>query len=60
MKIVSDGLDFYIRAIMKKHHLGEIEYFPNVVVFCNNDSLTLNFPQANELCGVAERVKIKF
>lgn len=51
VKIVSDGLDFYIRAIMEKYRLGEIEFFSNAVVFGNNDSLTFNFPQANELCG---------
>ncbi len=51
VKIVSDGLDFYIRAIMEKHRLGEIEFFSNTVVFGNNDSLTFDFPQANELCG---------
>jgi 2,3-diketo-5-methylthio-1-phosphopentane phosphatase len=51
VKIVSDGLDFYIRAIMEKHRLGEIEYFSNTVVFGQNDSLAFHFPQANELCG---------
>jgi 2-hydroxy-3-keto-5-methylthiopentenyl-1-phosphate phosphatase len=51
VKIVSDGLDFYIRAIMEKHRLGEIEFFSNAVVFGDNDSLTFDFPQANALCG---------
>jgi 2,3-diketo-5-methylthio-1-phosphopentane phosphatase len=59
LKIVSDGLDFYIRAIMEKHRLGEIEFFSNVVVFGNNDSLTFNFPQANELCGRCGTCKSK-
>lgn len=51
VKIVSDGLDFYIRAIMEKNRLGEIEFFSNAVLFGQNDSLTFGFPQANELCG---------
>jgi len=51
VKIVSDGLDFYIRAIMEKHRLGEIEFFSNAVVFGEKDSLTFDFPQANALCG---------
>lgn len=51
VKIVSDGLDFYIRAIMEKNRLGEIEFFSNAVVFGRNGSLTFCFPQANELCG---------
>ena len=51
VKIVSDGLDFYIRTIMEKHHLGEIEFFSNAVVFGNNDTVTFDFPEANVLCG---------
>lgn len=51
VKIVSDGLDFYIRAIMEKHRLGEIEYYSNAVYFGQDDSLTFHFPQSNELCG---------
>ena len=51
VKIVSDGLDCYIRAIMEKQHLGEIEYFSNTVVFGQDDSLTFHFPHSNELCG---------
>ena len=51
VKIVSDGLDFYIRAIMEKHRLGEIEFFSNAVVFGEKNSLTFDFPQANALCG---------
>lgn len=51
VKIVSDGLDFYIRAIMQKHRLGEIEFYSNSVVFGENDSLIFDFPQSNALCG---------
>ncbi|MEE9912867.1 MAG: MtnX-like HAD-IB family phosphatase [Deltaproteobacteria bacterium] len=51
VKIVSDGLDFYIRAIMGKHHLEEIEFYSNTVIFGGNDTLTFDFPEANSLCG---------
>ena len=51
VKIVSDGLDFYIRAILEKHRLGEIEFYSNTVVFGEKDTLTFDFPQANALCG---------
>ncbi len=51
VKIVSDGLDFYIRAILEKHRLGEIEFYSNTVVFGENDALTFDFPRANALCG---------
>jgi HAD superfamily phosphoserine phosphatase-like hydrolase len=40
VKIVSDGLDFYIDAILKKYNLQDIEYFSNVVVFRNGNSLS--------------------
>jgi 2,3-diketo-5-methylthio-1-phosphopentane phosphatase len=51
VKIVSDGLDFYIRAILEKHRLGEIAFFSNAVVFGENNSLSFDFPSANALCG---------
>jgi len=51
VKIVSDGLDFYIRAIMEKHHLGEIEFYSNAAVFSGVRALTIDFPEANALCG---------
>ncbi|MDD3250228.1 MAG: MtnX-like HAD-IB family phosphatase [Smithellaceae bacterium] len=51
VKIVSDGLDFYIRAILDKHRLGEIEFYSNNVVFGEQDTLMFDFPRANVLCG---------
>lgn len=51
VKIVSDGLDVYIRSVLKKHRLGEIEFYSNAVVFGDGDSMTFEFPQANALCG---------
>ncbi|MRR14932.1 MAG: hypothetical protein EG826_00590 [Deltaproteobacteria bacterium] len=51
VKIVSDGLDFYIRAIMEKHRLGEIEFYSNTVAFGRQATLTFDFPEANALCG---------
>lgn len=51
MKIVSDGLDFYIRAVLEKYNLAEMEYFCNRAVFRTNDLLSVEFPQKNEFCG---------
>ena len=51
VKIVSDGLDFYIRTIMEKHRLGEIESFSNRIAFGPGESLMFHFPELNHLCG---------
>jgi 2,3-diketo-5-methylthio-1-phosphopentane phosphatase len=51
VKIVSDGLDFYIEAILKKYKLTEIEYYSNLAVFNGNNTVSIEFPEMNELCG---------
>lgn len=51
VKIVSDGLDFYIRAVLQKHGLGDIEFYSNRVIFGEGDTLNFAFPEANALCG---------
>lgn len=50
IKIVSDGLDFYIDAILKKYNLEDIEYFSNVLIFRNGNALSIQFPRMNILC----------
>jgi 2-hydroxy-3-keto-5-methylthiopentenyl-1-phosphate phosphatase len=49
LKIVSDGLDLYIEALLSKHKLEEIEYFSNVVSFPDHN-LFIEFPQMNKDC----------
>ena len=51
VKIVSDGFDFYIKAIMAKHNLPAIEYYSNQAVFGADNSLSIEFPERNDLCG---------
>lgn len=51
VKIVSDGFDFYIKAILKKYNLTEIEYYSNIAVFGEDDSFCVDFPERNDLCG---------
>lgn len=51
IKIVSDGLDFYIEAILQKYHLTGMEYFSNVAVFGNDSSLSIEFPAMNDFCA---------
>jgi 2,3-diketo-5-methylthio-1-phosphopentane phosphatase len=47
---VSDGLDFYIDAILKKNNLQDIEFFSNVTVFQDGNKLSIEFPRMNDLC----------
>jgi 2-hydroxy-3-keto-5-methylthiopentenyl-1-phosphate phosphatase len=49
--IVSDGLDFYISAIMELNGLSGIKYYSNRVTFGNNGSMRISFPHARETCG---------
>ncbi len=51
LKIASDGLDFYISAILQKNGLADIEFFSNVVTFSSGEGLSINFPYLNQLCG---------
>jgi len=50
LKIVSDGLDFYIDAILKKNNLQDIEFFSNVTVFHDGNKLSIEFPRMNDKC----------
>ena len=50
LKIVSDGLDFYIDAILKKNNIQDIEFFSNVTVFRDDDKLSIEFPRMNDKC----------
>lgn len=50
VKIVSDGLDFYIEAILGKYGLEEIEFYSNKVVFHDDRTLSIMFPWHNETC----------
>lgn len=50
IKIVSDGLDFYIDTILKKYNLQDIEFFSNVVLFRDDTLLSIEFPRMNKRC----------
>ena len=50
LKIVSDGLDAYIEAILEKHGL-DVEFFSNRLVFREDDRIEFDFPPASEECG---------
>jgi 2-hydroxy-3-keto-5-methylthiopentenyl-1-phosphate phosphatase len=50
LKIVSDGLDVYIEAILAKHGL-DVEFYSNRLVFREDDRIGVDFPPASEECG---------
>lgn len=58
LTIVSDGLDFYIDAILRKNGIGDITYFANRVRFSDN-KICIEFPQSNDLCEKCGTCKSK-
>ncbi len=51
IKIVSDGLDFYIRKILEIHHLSEIPFYANQIHFRDGEGIDISFPYSSEECG---------
>jgi 2,3-diketo-5-methylthio-1-phosphopentane phosphatase len=50
LKIVSDGLDFYIEALLARYGLTGLEFFANRTVF-QGEAVTFEFPGASDDCG---------
>lgn len=50
LKIVSDGLDAYIEAILEKYGL-DVEFFSNRLIFREDDRVEVDFPPASVECG---------
>ena len=59
VKIVSDGLDFYIKSLLELHHLSEIPFYANGTRFHPGDKMELSFPFASEECGLCGTCKKK-
>jgi 2,3-diketo-5-methylthio-1-phosphopentane phosphatase len=57
VKIVSDGLDFYIKTILEIHHLSEIPFYANCSRFLSKGGMDLSFPHSNEECGLCGTCK---
>jgi len=57
IKIVSDGLDFYIRKILEIHHLSEIPFYANCTQFRESDEIDVSFPHSEEECGLCGTCK---
>ena len=57
VKIISDGLDFYIRKILEIHHLSDIPFYANHTHFRAGKGIEFSFPYANEECGLCGTCK---
>jgi 2,3-diketo-5-methylthio-1-phosphopentane phosphatase/HAD superfamily hydrolase (TIGR01509 family) len=59
VRIVSDGFDFYIDAILEQHGLREIPFDANTCRFLPGDQKEVSFPHWNEDCGLCGTCKRK-
>lgn len=50
LKVISDGLDFYIKYVLTKHNLGHLDYLANHAVLANN-TIEIDFPYENRSCS---------
>jgi 2-hydroxy-3-keto-5-methylthiopentenyl-1-phosphate phosphatase len=57
VKIVSDGLDFYIKTVLEIHHLSEIPFYANRTHFLGTGGMDISFPHSNEECGLCGTCK---
>jgi len=57
VKIVSDGLDFYIKTILEVHHLSDIPFYANCTQFRNGEGMDISFPYSSEECGLCGTCK---
>lgn len=51
LKIISDGLDFYIEAVLERDGLSDIEFYANAVTFSEPDRIAVSFPYVNDRCA---------
>jgi 2-hydroxy-3-keto-5-methylthiopentenyl-1-phosphate phosphatase len=59
IKIVSDGLDFYIKKILENQHLSEIPFYANCTHFRDGGGIDISFPHSEEQCGLCGTCKKK-
>ncbi len=60
--IVSDGLDFYIKALLDAHHLSMIPFYSNLTRFLKEQKIEISHPYINEecrLCGTCKKQLIQ-
>jgi len=59
VKIISDGLDFYIQTLLELHHLSEVPFYANRTRFHSGDRMEFSFPFLNKECGLCGTCKKK-
>lgn len=59
IKIVSDGLDFYIEKMLEIHHLSEIPFYANCTAFQKDGRIDISFPHSENECGLCGTCKKK-
>jgi 2,3-diketo-5-methylthio-1-phosphopentane phosphatase/HAD superfamily hydrolase (TIGR01509 family) len=57
VKIVSDGLDFYIRTFLDIHQLSEIPFYSNTTCLRPDGGVDISFPHSSEACGLCGTCK---
>lgn len=56
LRIISDGFDFYIKTILEKENLAEVEFSSNVLSF-ENHKLIPSFPNSTDDCKCSANCK---
>jgi len=56
IRILSDGLDYYIKRILERNNLGNLEFYSNSFSI-NNGELMLDFPHTDEECSMCGNCK---
>ena len=59
VKIVSDGFDFYIGALLRHYRAGAIETFANHATFTSPRGIRFTFPHRNPECGSCGNCKLR-
>ncbi len=50
LKIVSDGLDYYIGKILERYRLSDIPFYANRLLFAEDGTIAIDFPMSNPSC----------
>ena len=53
LQIVSDGMDYVIKFILRRHRLGHLPVYANRLESRGSDQYTLTFPYAHKKCPMA-------
>jgi 2-hydroxy-3-keto-5-methylthiopentenyl-1-phosphate phosphatase len=57
VKIVSDGLDLYIKKVLEINHLSDIPFYANNTHFLKEEGMGISFPHSNVECGLCGTCK---